>query len=116
MVFVSDSSGRFLTSYTPNCIENAKIKQEFGLTNDYDYRMFLQRNAMKLVERNVGRLEPKNKLICDCPRCGLISQKNFFNKRQKYPKTKKVLNSGEKKELKTKLQKFQDQFNIPDMN
>lgn len=115
MVFVSDSSGRFLTSYTPTCVDNQKIKQEFGLTNDYDYRMFLQRNADKVMKFKLKNMAPQNKLICDCPRCNLISEKHFFNKRQNCPKVKKAVKQMVKAKVQEKVDNKEVSKNVQKM-
>lgn len=82
MVFISDSSGRFGTSYMPQCVVNEHLKQTVGISDNYNYRMHLQRNADKIMEfnkMNFMGIEPQK---CDCKRCMLISKKNYFNKRQ----------------------------------
>lgn len=96
MVFVSDSSGRFATSYIPSCVENAYIKKELGIEDDYEYRMYLQRNGDKVREKLKNRFTYE-KPICDCPRCVLISEKDHFNTT----------------DFQKKLKQFQKQFNIP---
>lgn len=81
MVFVSDSSGRFTTSYMPQCVVNEHLKQEVGIKDNYSYRMYLQRNADKIMafnKKNMGGITTK---CCDCARCMLISEKNYFNSR-----------------------------------
>lgn len=77
MTFVSDSSGRFATSYVPECVVNEQIKAKAGIKNNYAYRMYLQRNAEKMIK------EPKPANIqiaggCDCAKCLLLSKKDFF--------------------------------------
>jgi len=96
MVFVSDSSGRFATSYIPSCIENENIKKSLNIEDDYDYRMYLQRHGDKVKKQMKNRFT-EDKPICDCPRCALISTKDFFND----------------KKFQKKLEKFQKQFKIP---
>ncbi len=82
MVFVSDSSGRFATSYIPECVMNEKIKNSVGIKDNYAYRMYLQRNGAELAQNN--DVEAKKQSIidlgsnCDCAKCILISKKEYF--------------------------------------
>ena len=69
MVKFVDSSGRAQTSYFPNCEMNRDVKEAYGLTNNYNYRMFLQRNAEKLMSQDRAYAYAKNKLNCQCPQC-----------------------------------------------
>ena len=46
------SDGRHFTDYRPNCFLNARIQTENGIPNSYDMRLFLTRNADKLIELN----------------------------------------------------------------
>lgn len=81
MVFVSDSSGRFTTSYMPQCVVNEYLKQKVGIKDNYNYRMYLQRNADKIMQFNKQNSTGITTPCCDCARCKLISKKNFFNTR-----------------------------------
>jgi len=86
MVFVSDSSGRFATSYVPNCVLEEKLKKKTGIKDDYEYRMYLQRNGDKIIKKMSKNTKEYSDLICDCPRCHLISDKDYFNKLEKFRK------------------------------
>ncbi len=78
MVFVSDGSGRFATSYIPQCLLNEKIKQKAGIKDNYNYKLFLQRNAEKLMEEDRKSTVTITTKCCDCDKCLLISRKDFF--------------------------------------
>lgn len=105
MVFVSMSDGRFTTSYMPQCVVNEYLKKEAGTRDNYSYRMFLQRNANKVMGFNAKNAQAV-KPVCDCPRCVLISKKNFFNTRHD-DKVKKLYSSDKK------AKKFHGQFKTP---
>lgn len=75
MVFVSDSSGRFATSYISACIVNENIKNDANIKNNYNYRLYLQRNAKKLIESDRKQL-PNIVTNCDnCIGCKFYSKK-----------------------------------------
>ena len=78
MVFVSDSSGRFATSYIPQCVLNENIKKEASITGNYNYRQYLQKNADKIMKSNREKAINITSPCCDCQRCLLISKKEFF--------------------------------------
>lgn len=46
------SDGRHFTDYRPNCHLNNSVKLENQIPNSYDYRLFLIRNADKLMDLN----------------------------------------------------------------
>jgi hypothetical protein len=52
MVFISDHSGRFTTDYRPSCVADQQIKTENGITDNYNFRLFLQRNALKIMDKD----------------------------------------------------------------
>lgn len=83
MVFVSDSSGRFATSYVPECVANEKIKESLGIKDNYAYRMYLQRNGDKIAENNEDKANKESSIVLgsscnDCAKCLLISKKDYF--------------------------------------
>lgn len=82
MVFVSDSSGRFATSYVPECVTNEQLKKSLGIKDNYDYRMYLQRNGDKIAENNDNEAKKQSVIelgsSCDCAKCLLISKKEYF--------------------------------------
>ena len=74
MVKFVDESGRAFTSYKPNCEVNRGIKEAYNLQNNYSYRMFLQRNASKLMQQDREYSKRKNQLTCNCPSCFSMSK------------------------------------------
>jgi len=73
MVFVSDASGRFITSYVPECLVNESMKKQAGITDNYNYKLYLQRNAVKIMEANRKQLSvelPKS-TCTGCKNCTL---------------------------------------------
>ena len=69
MVKYTAADGRAFTDYMPNCEMNQDIKNMYGIKTDYQYRMFLQRNATKLMQNDREYTFLKNKLECTCPSC-----------------------------------------------
>ena len=49
MVLPGMSDGRVFTSYKPNCESNEHMKKIYNIKNNNEYRMFLQKNAEKLL-------------------------------------------------------------------
>lgn len=45
------SDGRCFTSYTSNCELNKKMMREDNITNNNDYRRFLQENADSIIKK-----------------------------------------------------------------
>ena len=76
------ADGRFFTDYRPNCFINNRIKVENKLVNSYDYRMFLTRNADKLMELN-----KKNTFIMN----GNFECKEPYNQGTMLPEQDKVV-------------------------
>ena len=66
MVFLTDSSGRSFTDYTPTCVAEDQIKKQAGITDNYSYRLYLQRNADKLMLDNANNSQ---KITTDCEKC-----------------------------------------------
>lgn len=73
MVKFVDASGRAFTDYSPNCELNRDIKEAYGIDNNYNYKMFLQRNAEKLMQQDRSYSYIKNKITCNCPNCVRIA-------------------------------------------
>tara|TARA_B100001093_G_C26489216_1_gene868307 strand:+ start:459 stop:773 length:315 start_codon:yes stop_codon:yes gene_type:complete len=46
------SDGRIYTDYRPGCLLNNTIKVSNQLINNHDYRMYLTRNAKKIMNTN----------------------------------------------------------------
>ena len=60
------SDGRFGTNYEPNIYTNELIKMDNKLVRDDDYRLFLQKNAVKLMEEEWGRLSGTKCRVKEC--------------------------------------------------
>lgn len=70
MVFISDSSGRFQTDYRANCLVNEQIKQSAGIKDNYNYRLYLQRNALTLMDKDRKSLKATTTEGCGkCKNC-----------------------------------------------
>lgn len=41
---------REMTNYSPNCQVNEDLKQQFGLKNELEYRLYLQRNGNSVLQ------------------------------------------------------------------
>ena len=76
------ADGRHFTDYRPNCFINNRIKVDNKLVNSYDYRMFLTRNADKLIELN-----QKNTFIMN----GNFECKEPYNQGTMLPEQDKVV-------------------------
>jgi len=46
------SDGKTFTLYNPACDLNKKLKQKNGMKNNYEYRQFLIKNGVSLMNRN----------------------------------------------------------------
>jgi hypothetical protein len=46
------SDGRLFTSYQPEAVINERIQQDAHIKSNWDYRMFLQQNADKIIRFN----------------------------------------------------------------
>lgn len=69
MVFISDSSGRFATSYLSSCVMNNNLKKEYNINNNYQYRLYLQRNAKQILENQRKGLLQNNNINEKCGHC-----------------------------------------------
>ena len=52
MVFNFSSDSRTFTDYNPTCLINQKIMKDNNITNQNEYRAFLQKNALKIMQIN----------------------------------------------------------------
>lgn len=68
MVFTSDQSGRAFTDYTPSCVLNNKIKKEANVSDNYSYRMYIQRNADKIMQADRSKASQVS-IMCSCLKC-----------------------------------------------
>jgi hypothetical protein len=58
------ADGRHFTDYRPRCVQNnSVINNNTAVLNSYEYRMYLQHNATKIMEENRGVASDNNK--CD---------------------------------------------------
>jgi hypothetical protein len=76
------ADGRHFTDYRPNCFLNNRIQVENDITNSYDMRLFLTRNAEKLMELN-----KKNSYVMN----GSIECKKPYNQGTMLPEESKVV-------------------------
>ena len=60
------SDARHFTDYKANCELIAQIKMDNKLVRDDDYRLFLQKNAVKLMEEEWGRLSGTKCRVKEC--------------------------------------------------
>lgn len=61
------SDGRTFTSYAPNCALNQYLQQKYKVSDSHVYRLFLQKNAEKLMKELQDCSSVGN---CDvCPIC-----------------------------------------------
>lgn len=58
--------GRAFTDYNPNCALNEFLRTKFGIQNNTDYRLFLQRNACKVMGEMKNLSEFDNPTGCKC--------------------------------------------------
>ncbi len=54
------NDGRAMTDYRPNCTSEHMVQMQNGLTNSYDYRMWLQGNAEDIMNFNRAYSIKKN--------------------------------------------------------
>lgn len=74
--FVSED-GRAFTDYRPNCLVNKTLQDSKGLGNSLEYRKFLQKNAESIIDSNFQDSFKKNKEVCNCDECVVLSKKKF---------------------------------------
>ena len=58
------SDGRFTTSYYPSCDLEKSIQDKYNIKNSHEYRLFLQKNAEKLIKELSETDEGKGCNIC----------------------------------------------------
>lgn len=59
MIYKSATDASFLTDYSSNCLADKKIMKDNKITNQFEYRKFLQENAKKIMEANKNKLNNK---------------------------------------------------------
>lgn len=57
--------GRHFTDYRPRCVVDGTIRSQNNINNNFDYRMFLINNGVKMMELNRYDAYKKNK----CENC-----------------------------------------------
>ena len=75
------ADGRHFTDYRPNCFLNNRIQVENKIPNSYDMRLFLTRNAEKLMDLN-----KKHSYVLN----GNFECKQPYNQGTMYPEESKV--------------------------
>ena len=66
------SDGRAFTDYRPNCLMN---KESAKAMSPLEHRLYLQKNAVKIMEQNSGKAIKKNKNMCSCDKCIAASKR-----------------------------------------
>jgi len=56
MPFIQPTQSRTITDYRPSCRVNYEAKQDAGVQNDTEYRMFLQGNAVAARDQRVNHV------------------------------------------------------------
>jgi hypothetical protein len=77
MAFINDASGRMVTDYRSSCVVNEQIKAQNGIKDNYQYRLFLQRNALEIMnkDRKIDAAQGCGK----CQNCVLNQLQNYKN-------------------------------------
>lgn len=93
------SDGRSFTDYKSKCDKESRLLsgQEQAFQNDYDFRMYLTRNAEKIMEE-----QRNNALkVYECPPCystdvngTMLPEKNMMQCNEKSCETKQVNENG----------------------
>lgn len=69
-----EANARNFTDYRPICEVNNLIKNKAGINNNHDYRLYLQRNAEKIINMERQNFINNNKIKkCDCHRCIVLN-------------------------------------------
>ena len=55
------ADGRHFTDYRPRCVQNNNVVSNTNVLNSYEYRMYLQHNAEKIMKENEGLASNNNK-------------------------------------------------------
>jgi hypothetical protein len=66
MVFINDASGRAHTDFRASCIVNQELMKLGNATDAYQYKMFIQRNASKIMELDRQRSQKVGFKKCTC--------------------------------------------------
>ena len=57
---------RAFTDYNPNCALNEFVRSKYGVQNSTEYRLFLQRNACRIMGDLKNNSESDNPTGCKC--------------------------------------------------
>jgi len=69
-----EADSRSFTTYKPICQVNDSLKKEAGFSNNHDYRLYLQRNADKIMSKQRQAFMDANKLKkCNCHHCIVLT-------------------------------------------
>lgn len=66
MVFINDASGRAFTDFRPSCTLNQELMKLGSASDSYSYKMFIQRNASKIIEADRTRASKVGFKKCTC--------------------------------------------------
>ena len=77
MVFYSNEDGRAFTEYRSFGQIESKIKNVNGISNNYDYKLYLQRNAEKIMNKERQFVNKSVAPICDCQDCMKLTRQKF---------------------------------------
>jgi hypothetical protein len=69
MVFYKNADSRVLTNYKQDCIVEQEMKDKYQIKDNFEYKMFLQRNAEKLMQENVSKMHEEMTTVCTCKAC-----------------------------------------------
>lgn len=72
MPFYTNEDGRAFTEYRSSCEIDNQIKKQNGLTNNYEYKLFLQRNGDSMLQSERAKAV-KTTLKCDCKSCKALT-------------------------------------------
>ena len=79
MVFYTNSDGRAFTEYRSFSQIDNQIKSSNNISNNYEYKQFLQQNAEKLMQVDRVSSSKKNDVPrCDCTKCKKLVSKCFM--------------------------------------
>ena len=78
MPYYGCQDSRMLTSWVPASDVEVDLKNSMNATDEYSYRLALQKNAKKIMEQN-SRYYMNVGKMCSCPKCtykNLLPKKN----------------------------------------
>jgi hypothetical protein len=72
MVFVQHEGPSDYTDFRPSCYREEELKCKYNIQNNYEYKLFLQRNAKMILDDERKKLR-QSSIICDCDKCNQTS-------------------------------------------